>query len=263
MTAGLGKAHQFLALLCQPAEIKAFIEIPDEITFWGIDSGIRHSISGINYTRVRIGTFMGQRIIAEKIAKIFPSRHFPSGSKYLADVTPSVFEQYFTKHIPLKMEGSTFIKKYQQTYDQITQVNPEETYKINQPTMHPIYENFRVGIFAGLLQKPLTEESLKQLGELMYQSHASYSTCGLGSEGTDRLVELAREASGEAGTFGAKITGGGSGGTVVILGEKEASAAVEKIAEKYFQETSYKPYIFSGSSMGSEEFGHIILKNIE
>lgn len=26
------------------------------------------------------------------------------------------------------------------------------------------------------------------LGELMYQSHASYSACGLGSQGTDRWV---------------------------------------------------------------------------
>ena len=33
-----------------------------------------------------------------------------------------------------------------------------------------------------------------QLGQLMYESHASYSACGLGSDGTDRLVELVREA---------------------------------------------------------------------
>jgi hypothetical protein len=37
-----------------------------------------------------------------------------------------------------------------------------------------------------------TTEQLETLGELMYQSHASYSRCGLGSEGTDRLVELVR-----------------------------------------------------------------------
>lgn len=38
----------------------------------------------------------------------------------------------------------------------------------------------------------LGREQLETLGELMYQSHASYSRCGLGSEGTDRLVELVR-----------------------------------------------------------------------
>ena len=52
----------------------------------------------------------------------------------------------------------------------------------------------------------------------MYESHASYSACGLGSDGTDRLVALAREAGSRSGIYGAKITGGGSGGTVAMLG---------------------------------------------
>jgi galactokinase len=263
MTAVLGKANQFLALLCQPAEVKAFIEIPDEITFWGIDSGIKHSISGMNYTRVRIGTFMGQKIISKKIATNFPPDHYLYKSKYLADLTPSIYEQYFAEQIPTRMKGNTFIKKYQQTNDHITRIDPEETYKINKPTMHPVYENYRVGVFAGLLQKPLTDGSLEQLGELMYQSHASYSSCGLGSAGTDRLVELARAAGLKAGISGAKITGGGSGGTVVILGKKEASGLIDTIAETYFRETGYKPYIFSGSSMGAEEFGYLTLKNFK
>jgi galactokinase len=263
MTAVLGKANHFLALLCQPAEIKAFIAIPEVITFWGIDSGIKHSISGMNYTRVRIGTFMGQRIIAEKMAKYFPPDHNLRASTYLADIPPSIYEQYFAEHIPARMKGSTFIKKYQNTIDTVTQVDPDDIYKVNRPTMHPVYEHFRVGIFAGLLQKPLTDDSLEQLGELMYQSHASYSACGLGSQGTDRLVELARESGVKAGILGAKITGGGSGGTVVFLGKREASGSIEGIVKKYSQETGYEPYLFSGSSMGAEEFGHLILKNIK
>jgi L-arabinokinase len=261
MTAVFGKTNQFLSLLCQPAEIRAFIEIPEEISFWGMDSGIKHSISGVNYTRVRIGTFMGQRIIATKMAKYFPPGHYLRDSTYLADITPSIYEQYFSEYIPVRMKGQTFIKKYQQTNDKITRVDPEETYLINKPTLHPIYEHFRVGIFARLLQKPLTDSSLKELGELMYQSHASYSACGLGSAETDRLVELTRDAGVEAGIFGAKITGGGSGGTVVILGKQEAYPVIQEIACKYSSETGHKPYIFSGSSMGVEEFGHLILKN--
>ena len=54
---------------------------------------------------------------------------------------------------------------------------------------------------------------------LAMQSHASYSRCGLGSEATDRLVALTRAESATAigdgrspALFGAKITGGGSGG---------------------------------------------------
>ena len=46
--------------------------------------------------------------------------------------------------------------------------------------------------FAELLQRGerLSQEEKVTLGELMYESHASYSACGLGSAGTDLLVEL-------------------------------------------------------------------------
>lgn len=53
----------------------------------------------------------------------------------------------------------------------------------------------------------------------MMQSHAGYSRCGLGSDGTDRLVALVRQEQAMARLhqeapvlYGAKITGGGSGG---------------------------------------------------
>lgn len=70
-----------------------------------------------------------------------------------------------------------------------------------------------------VLAAPAAAEQLEVLGELMLQSHASYSRCGLGAEGTDRLVQLVAEeraaavAAGEQpAVHGAKITGGGSGG---------------------------------------------------
>ena len=56
------------------------------------------------------------------------------------------------------------------------------------------------------------------------QSHASYGRCGLGSDGTDRIVALVQDearaaaARGEAPPLhGAKITGGGSGGAPATL----------------------------------------------
>nr|GFD17076.1 L-arabinokinase-like isoform X1 [Tanacetum cinerariifolium] len=55
--------------------------------------------------------------------------------------------------------------------------------------------------------------------------HYSYSACGLGSDGTDRLVQLVQEmqhrkpsVSGDGTLYGAKITGGGSGGTICVIG---------------------------------------------
>jgi L-arabinokinase len=110
---------------------------------------------------------------------------------------------------------------------------------------------------------------LDMLGELMFQSHASYSACGLGSDGTNRLVHIvrqhimaARRAGRQPALFGAKITGGGSGGTVCVLGLSGAAgqAAVDAVAAQYREETGYQPFVFAGSSWGAARFGHLRLK---
>jgi L-arabinokinase len=110
---------------------------------------------------------------------------------------------------------------------------------------------------------------LELLGELMLQAHASYSTCGLGSDGTNRLVNIVRQhmmAARRAGVppvlYGAKITGGGSGGTVCVLGLSgpAGQAAVDAVVAQYREETGYQPFVFSGSSMGAVAFGHLRLK---
>jgi L-arabinokinase len=95
----------------------------------------------------------------------------------------------------------------------------------------------------------------RALGALMYESHASYSACGLGSEGTDRLVALAREAGPARGVYGAKITGGGSGGTVALLTAADAEPIVREIAERHRDEGGRGGYVFRGSSPGAAAFG--------
>ena len=114
-------------------------------------------------------------------------------------------------------------------------------------------------MFAELLTTTAGDRQMELLGELMYQSHASYTTCGLGSEGTDRLVELVREAGPDQGLYGAKITGGGSGGTVAVIGRKGSDDAIQEIVEQYAGETGHRPYVFSGSSMGADAFGTVRL----
>jgi L-arabinokinase len=93
------------------------------------------------------------------------------------------------------------------------------------------------------------------LGTLMYESHASYGQCGLGSRRTDRLVELVKSAGPGAGLYGARITGGGSGGTVAVLGRPDASSAIAGIATEFERETGHRPYIFAGSSPGVAAVG--------
>jgi len=273
MTSACGQANRLLAVLCQPAEIRGLIAIPEEIGFWGLDSGIRHSVSGADYGSVRAGAFMGYRILAAlaglKVTETKPGVTVRIDDSrwggYLSNVTPSEFEQDYAMQLPQRIGGAEFLERYQGTTDPLTRIDPQGNYAVRVPTAHAIYEHHRVRVFAELLESLRgnpRERSLELLGELMYQSHASYSACGLGTAGTERLVELVRATGRGQGLYGAKITGGGSGGTVAVLGDRNAGKAIEKLAERYFEDTGHQPYIFAGSSPGSAAFGHLKLSTM-
>jgi len=65
MAAICGEAGSLMALLCQPAEFQGSIRLPEGLGVWGIDSGIRHAVTGADYGAVRVGAFMGYRIVAD------------------------------------------------------------------------------------------------------------------------------------------------------------------------------------------------------
>ncbi len=259
MTSAVGEAGRFLSMICQPAEVGESVAIPDGIEFWGIDSGIRHSVSGDDYGSVRTGAFMGYRIIAEaaglKVKKISDDAveiDDPEWRGYLANITPEEFERRFATKLPRNIAGKEFLARYDGITDTVTSVSAEKTYFVFCPTKHPVYEHARVQEFAKLLSQ--AEPDVEKLGKLMYASHDSYSACGLGTEGTDLLVELVRQSPN---LFGAKITGGGSGGTVAVLGRNGADPEVKWVADEYEERTGHRPHIFAASSVGAAAFGHV------
>ena len=89
----------------------------------------------------------------------------------------------------------------------------------------------------------------------MYQSHYAYTECGLGAKATDFIVNLFRKEGTSNGIYGAKITGGGAGGTVAILAEKSPSEVIRRVFEAYAQSGMGDPYLFEGSSDGADTFG--------
>jgi L-arabinokinase len=263
LTSALGHADHLMTLLCQPAEVKQFIRLPDGVAVWGIDSGVRHAVSGSDYTAVRTGAFMGYRIVAE-LAGLRPAESDLAGVArfddphwrgYLANLPPEEFDTRFGPQLPDEIRGADFLRRYGGTTDRVTRVDPDRVYAVRMPTAHPVHEHARVCRFAELLSRPADRSTLVQMGALMYASHTSYSACGLGSAATDRLVELVREAGPAAGLYGAKITGGGSGGTVAVLGRSDADAAVADLARRYALEAGRGGYVFRGSSPGACPFG--------
>lgn len=252
MTSACGREGALLALLCQPAEILGHVPVPPDIELLGLDSGERHAVSGSDYTAVRVGAFMGARILQETYG--LPAG---TGNGPLANVTPEKLEPVL-QGIPEHMEGSLFLERYGGTTDAVTRVDPDRRYAVRTPTEHPIREHARVRAFQALLAEPPTDDNLRRLGDLMYASHASYTACGLGSAGTDRLVSLVRQAGPKRGFFGAKITGGGSGGTVAVLARR--GVELGPVLETYEDETGHRPYVFRGSSPGAATFGLLRLE---
>jgi L-arabinokinase len=249
MTASCGGEGELLSLLCQPAELRDPLALPEGLEFFGLDSGVRHSVSGSDYTSVRVAAFMGARILEQEIPRLGERRVH----RYLVSITPSEFDAVAPRVLPEVLRGGDFLDKYGQTSDTVTRPDPDRDYAVRAATAHPVHEHFRVRTFARLLHGAPSEEVCDLLGELMYQSHASYSACGLGSDATDSLVEMVREAGPSHGFFGAKITGGGSGGTVAVLARKGAS--IDRIADEFALRSGRRPRIFTGSSPGAAAFG--------
>lgn len=246
MSCIFGRAHALMALLCQPAELQPPVAIPEDIDVWGLDSGERHAVGGSDYGAVRAGAFMGLRILADHVAV---------PGQYLANLDADIFERELLPLLPGEMTGREFLARYGGTADSVTTVDPARRYVVRAAAAHPVSERRRAETFRRLLLDPADEARRRALGELMSGSHRGYGDCGLGSRGTDRLVELVRAEGPAAGLYGARITGGGSGGTVAVLGRADAAPAVARVAAAYARETGYRPYVFTGSSDGVSAFG--------
>jgi mevalonate kinase len=71
------------------------------------------------------------------------------------------------------------------------------------------------------------------------------------------LCNLIRERGPDQGFYGAKISGGGAGGTVVVMMDdtEPCHAAIEEIMAAYRERTDLVPECFRGSSPGALTFG--------
>ena len=269
MTSSCGEQNRLLELLCQPSQFIGTLALPGELEVWGIDSGVRHSVGGSDYTTVRTAAFMGYRMIAEIAGlKVIPIGNGrvnvidPLWNGYLANISPVEFEKTYLQHLPSRLNGAEFLKRYEGISDRVTHVEDTVVYPIRAATAHPIYENYRVNQFAAILKQWSGLDQAAQLGDLMLGSHQSYTDCGLGSERTDLIVELVKEDN-QAFLFGGRITGGGSGGTVAVLGKRGATEALTGLVEKFERATSYRPLVLSGSSTGAAGFDHLRLRRVK
>lgn len=267
MTSTCGRERQFLSMVCQPANLEPPVSLPEGLGVWGIDSGVRHSVGGHAYGDVRVAAFMGYRMLADlagfRVQPGPPGRvrvDDPQWQGYLANVAPEHWQRV-APELPETMLGDAFLAQFHGITDAVTHVHPERLYPVRAATGHPILEHARVTAFAAALRREHVDQAaLIAMGELMYQSHASYAACGLDCQQTAQLVQMVRAEGPSRGLYGAKITGGGSGGTVAVLGDASAAGLVAEIAARYAKASGMPAHVTSGSSPGADAFGRLWLE---
>ncbi len=121
----LGEPKKLLPILCQPDIIENPISLPDDISFIGIDSGVRHSVAGASYSDVRCAAFMGYTVIAHASGISHEELHSAKRKNdfsslpfrgFLCNISVKQFEDSFVSHLPASMSGKEFIEKLCRVY---------------------------------------------------------------------------------------------------------------------------------------------------
>ncbi len=296
VTAAAGTSTKILSILCQPDKILEFVSCPLNVSFVGIYTKVRRSTTSTAYIDTRTGTFMGLTIL--KAAFSAEARHHDDPDRvtseseaylnseegsiaqkisealadnYLCNLSVEEFRQHCEHLLPEQMHGAEFLDKYGETVDTATQVDPEKLYFVRSRVQHAIYENARVRQFIAAIKNAdidpeHIQDYLSEAGNLMYESNASYRDfAGLGSPEVDGLVNIARKIGEQGGIYGAKITGGGGGGTVALLCHGNVENSLTQILAAYKLAWGIDGELIRGNAAGAFEFGHILweLKELE
>jgi L-arabinokinase len=228
----LGEAGRLLAVLCRPAEVVGSLTLPDGLEVWGIDSGTARAVSGAHYRRVRCAAFAGKALLGHE--------------GHLAAADPAELD---LDALPERLGGRDLLALGIALDDPFSVVEPAVSYPVRAATLHPIEEHRRARLFAETIARPFTDERARMLGELMYESNASYRRCGIATERTEAIVAAVRRVGWEGGLVGARLSGGGGGGTVVVLGHRDAGPLVARLARKLGDGYA------GGTSPGAVSFG--------
>jgi len=243
----MGTKNRLLPIYCQGEHpLGDEIELPNDIAFVGINTGVKHSVAGSSYTDTRIGAMMAAQILRrQKILK---------KGGHLCDLTP---EQFLEANIRSTMTGQEFLGSYGALEDPVVvgKVVSVAHYSPWARAHHAVYENQRVQKFMECLNKYIEtgdDKYLVKAGKLMYASNWSYTyRARLGCREVNMLVQDLRELGPDQGIYGAKIIGGGCGGTVAVLYKKEAKGTIKGVMKEYQEKTGYRPTLFDGSSDGA------------
>jgi L-arabinokinase len=220
-----GTRGALLPILCRPDVLDDPVPLPPGAVVVGWPSGVRHAVSGSPYATARAAAFMGKKILENSLARPLA---------YVTELTPSQLNDLLGHdELPSVLLGRDFLARHGAVDDPLSKIDPEKGYPVDAAVRFPITENSRAALAVQLLRAVRADnrqETLRTVGVFLYESHGGYSAMGLGCQETDVMVQAVRDRGPERGFYGARVSGGGSGGTVVVLLEATALPELEELA---------------------------------
>jgi L-arabinokinase len=204
----LGRPGAVLPILCRPAAVNPIVTVPDGLEVVGVPTGAEHDVSGAPYRRARAAAFMGKRMVETSASQSWD----------WVSALPSTS----VDALPETLDGAGFLDRWGTTDDALSEIDPDETYPVRAATAFGVGEHAR----SGAMLHALAERALDAIGPIMAASHASYDAMGLGHPAATAVVE---ELLARPGVHGARSSGGGSGGTVVVVCERGVLDDVEAL----------------------------------
>lgn len=192
----LGTAGAVLPILCRPASVADPVALPAGCEVVGWPTGVPHDVGGKPYERARAAAFMGKRMVEDAAGRTWP---------WVSQLPRAAVEG-----LPGALEGRAFLNRWGDTGDAVTVVRPDETYAVRAATLFGVEEHVR----AVAALAALRDGEPERLGPLMESSQDGYDAMGLGHPSATATV---KEALARPGVLGARSSGGGCGGTVVVL----------------------------------------------
>ena len=233
LASAYGVRGALLPILCRPDILGEPVKLPAGVIAVGWPSGVKHAVSDSPYATARAGAFMGRKLIEQGTGRKL---------SHAAELRPSEVRSLSAGILPETITGRAFLQRCGGVDDALSKIEADRTYHVRAAVSFPVEENCRAELAVSLLRginarnKP---DALAALGELLYQSHAGYSSIGLGCPETDEMVEGVRKLGSARGFYGARVSGGGSGGTVVVLLRRDALPALRPLARRLQRPDSF------------------------
>ncbi len=221
-----GQPGMLLPIRCRPDLVGGWLPLPSGVVVAGWPSGVAHAVSGSPYRTARTAAFMAKQILAATMG---------TPLEYLTDVPPSAVTGIGRDVLPDAMPGHAFLEQHGNVEDSLSSIEAGLTYPVRAAAAFATGENARATVAADILRRGADSTDSaraipRMLGELLFESHQGYSSIGLGTPETDAMVAAVQSLGPAAGFYGARVSGGGCGGTVVVLLEEAALPRLGQLA---------------------------------